>query len=132
MFSSQPAAGMPLGGVHPLARAPRARGARVCRATSASSASTKNSTTTSRTPRTPKTLGWGERRGAIPPDDPLLTDPATFGYCVYSHADWSHAYKSVSLTRGDEGRQGSQHRPDHGWEEVWEARGLWITLPGAP
>jgi hypothetical protein len=101
MLSSQPAVAMPLGGVHLVGRAPLARGARVCRATSASSAST-NTASASRTQRTPKTLGWGERRGAIPPDDPLLTDPATFGYCVYSHADWSHAYKSVSLTRGDD------------------------------
>ena len=104
MFSSQPTAAMstaamPLGGVHLLGCASRARGARVCRATSASSAT---NATPSRTVRTPKTLGWGERRGAIHPDDPLLTDPATFGYCVYSHADWSHAYKSVSLTRGDD------------------------------
>ena len=101
MLSSQSAVAMPLGGVHLVGRAPLARGARVCRATSASSAST-NTASASRTQRTPKTLGWGERRGAIPPDDPLLTDPATFGYCVYSHADWSHAYKSVSLTRGDD------------------------------
>ena len=42
-----------------------------------------------------RTLGWGRRRGAIPPDSDLLDDPETHGYCVYSHADWSYAYKSV-------------------------------------
>jgi hypothetical protein len=42
-----------------------------------------------------KTRGWGKRRGAIPPDSALLNNPATHGYCVYSHADWAHAYKSV-------------------------------------
>ena len=47
------------------------------------------------TPSGAKTRGWGKRRGAIPPDSELLNDPETHGYCVYSHADWAHAYKSV-------------------------------------
>jgi len=40
-------------------------------------------------------VGWGRRRGANAPESPLLSDPETHGYCVYSHADWSHAYRSV-------------------------------------
>lgn len=35
------------------------------------------------------------RRGAVAPGSALLDDPETHGYCVYSHADWAHAYKSV-------------------------------------
>jgi len=42
-----------------------------------------------------RTVGWGQRRGAVHPSSALLDDPATHGYCVYSHADWSHACKSV-------------------------------------
>lgn len=44
----------------------------------------------------PRTLGWGRKRGAVGPDEALLEDPDTHGYCVYSHADWSYAYKSVA------------------------------------
>jgi len=43
----------------------------------------------------PGTAGWGRKRGSVRPDDPLLSDPATHGSCVYSHADWSRAYRSV-------------------------------------
>jgi all-trans-8'-apo-beta-carotenal 15,15'-oxygenase len=42
----------------------------------------------------PNTLGWGVKRGAIDPraGAELLANPNTHGYCVYSHADWAHAY----------------------------------------
>jgi all-trans-8'-apo-beta-carotenal 15,15'-oxygenase len=77
---------------------------RVVRASSSSPTKNVPAPTTKKTSsstRTPKTLGWGERRGAIFPDDPLLLDERTFGYCVYSHADWSYAYKSVALCKTD-------------------------------
>ena len=47
-------------------------------------------------PGRPRTLGWGRKRGSVGPDEDLLADPDTHGYCVYSHADWSYAYKSVA------------------------------------
>ena len=44
-------------------------------------------------------LGWGRRRGAWDPDDDadvdVLNDARAHGYCVYSHADWAHAYVSA-------------------------------------
>ena len=42
-----------------------------------------------------RTLGWGKRPGTIGPDNALLDDPATHGYCVYSHADWSRVFESA-------------------------------------
>ena len=78
------------------------RVSRVVRASSGTKTSSAPVATSSSATRTPLTLGWGERRGAIPPDDPLLSNKDTFGYCVYSHADWSYAYKSIELSKGDE------------------------------
>ena len=43
--------------------------------------------------------GWGRKRGSVHPGDELLGDPATYGACVYSHADWSRAYKSVKCEK---------------------------------
>ena len=44
-------------------------------------------------------LGWGRRRGAWDPEDDadldVLNDARAHGYCVYSHADWAHAYVSA-------------------------------------
>ena len=57
-----------------------------------SSTSTASPSSSSSSADGARTLGWGRRRGAIAPDDALLNDPSTHGYCVYSHADWSHAY----------------------------------------
>ena len=77
--------------------APRARFARASSSSRGDAAvrrvSSDPSTSTAR--GSARTSGWGKRRGAIPPDSDLLLDPDTHGYCVYSHADWSYAYKSV-------------------------------------
>ena len=36
------------------------------------------------------------RRGNYAPTElDVLNDPSTFGECIYSHADWSHAYAST-------------------------------------
>ena len=45
----------------------------------------------------PGTLGWGRRRGSIDPrvDGDVLEDARAHGYCVYTHADWAHAYVSA-------------------------------------
>ena len=61
-----------------------------------SSTSTASPSSSSSSADGARTLGWGRRRGAIAPDDALLNDPSTHGYCVYSHADWSHAYASAT------------------------------------
>jgi all-trans-8'-apo-beta-carotenal 15,15'-oxygenase len=43
-----------------------------------------------------RTVSSYKRRGNIAPTDlHILNDEKTFGKCVYSHADWSHAYKST-------------------------------------
>ena len=61
-----------------------------------SSTSTASPSSSSSSADGARTLGWGRRRGAIAPDDALLNDQSTHGYCVYSHADWSHAYASAT------------------------------------
>jgi len=87
------------------ARAPRVDGHRFAGAPRASTPRTRVSTTTrgadtddGSTPRE-RALGWGRRRGAWDPraraDVDVLNDARTHGYCVYSHADWAHAYVSA-------------------------------------
>ena len=54
----------------------------------------------------PRTMGWGRRRGALDPakDGAVLQDARAHGYCVYTHADWAHAYASADGEHAYEAR----------------------------
>ena len=89
----------------------RARGptTRRCRSRSSASASSSDVASTSETTASawrPRAVGWGRRRGSVDArvDGAILDDPATRGYCVYTHADWAHAYVSADGEHAYEAR----------------------------
>ena len=57
---------------------------------------TTTTTTTEKESELVKQKTQRRRRGNYAPTElDILNDPSTFGECIYSHADWSHAYAST-------------------------------------